>query len=92
MNCELCQAEGPLIATPLSPKVDEIMNLCVLCAGHLEAPAGASLGHWRGLAEAIWSERPIVKAASYRVLNQLRDEGWPTEILEMAYLEESVKD
>ena len=92
MNCELCQAEGALTATPLPPHTDETMDLCGLCAAHLEAPAGAPQGHWRGLAEAIWSERPIVQAASYRVLNQLRDQGWPTEILEMAYLEEAVRD
>jgi protein PhnA len=81
-----------MVSVHLAPNALETMDLCALCAGHLEDPKGAPQGHWRALAESIWSERNIVQAASYRILSQLRDQGWPAEILEMAYLEESVKD
>lgn len=50
----------------------------------MEDPKTAPQGHWRALGESIWSERSIVQAASYRILNQIRSEGWPSEILEMA--------
>ncbi len=96
MSCELCAADGPFLLTPLAPKTsqdkDDLLQLCSNCATHLEQPKGISASHWRGLAEAIWSERPAVQAASYRILSQIREEGWPVEILDMAYLEEATKD
>ena len=41
---------------------------------------------WRCLNDAMWSEVPAVKVVAYRVLDQLKAEGWPNDLLEMIYL------
>ncbi len=42
--------------------------------------------------DAIWSEVDAVKVVAYRVLAQLKGEGWPNDLLEMMYMEDDVKD
>ena len=94
--CELCSVDGALQSIPLAPKtaqdVDYLLRLCSVCALNLDQPLEVEPIHWRGLAEAIWSERPVVQAASYRILHTLRDLGWTSDILDMVYLDEVVKD
>jgi protein PhnA len=36
----------------------------------------------------MWSEVPAVKVIAWRMLNRLRDEGWPQDLLDMLYLDE----
>ncbi|NJC26623.1 alkylphosphonate utilization protein [Neolewinella antarctica] len=43
---------------------------------------------WRCLNDAMWSENDAVKVVSYRMLHQLKAEGWPQDLLDMIYLEE----
>ena len=43
---------------------------------------------WRCLNDSMWSEVPAVKVISYRMLNQLKQEGWPNDLLEMIYLDD----
>lgn len=43
---------------------------------------------WRCLNDAMWSEVPAVKVIAYRMLHQLKEEGWPNDLLEMIYLDD----
>ncbi len=44
---------------------------------------------WRCLNDSMWSEVEAVKVVAYRTLQQLRAEGWPQDLLDMMYLDES---
>lgn len=44
--------------------------------------------HWRCLNDSMWSEVPAVKVIAYRMLNRLKAEGWPMDLLDMLYLDE----
>lgn len=46
--------------------------------------------HWRCLNDAMWSEVDAVKVIAYRMLHQLKGEGWPMDLLDMIYLDEDV--
>lgn len=43
---------------------------------------------WRCLNDSMWSEVPAVKVLAYRMLNELKQEGWPNDLLEMIYLDD----
>jgi len=47
--------------------------------------------HWRCLNDTMWSEIPAIQAMSWRMLDRLRDEGWPNDLLDMLYIEDDVK-
>jgi protein PhnA len=36
----------------------------------------------------MWNESDAVKVVAYRMLHQLKGEGWPSDLLDMMYLEE----
>ena len=36
----------------------------------------------------MWSETDAVKVIAYRMLHQLKAEGWPNDLLEMMYLDD----
>jgi protein PhnA len=36
----------------------------------------------------MWSEVPAVKVVAWRMLDRLRTEGWPQDLLDMMYLDE----
>lgn len=38
----------------------------------------------------MWSTEPAVQIVAWRVLNGLRHEGWPQDLLDMLYLEDDV--
>lgn len=56
----------------------------------LENPDTMVPNQWRFLNETIWSTVPAVQVVSWRALQVLKNEGWVTDILDMAYLEEDV--
>jgi len=43
---------------------------------------------WRCLNESMWSEVPAVQVMAWRILNRLKPEGWPQDLLDMLYLDE----
>jgi protein PhnA len=56
----------------------------------LEGTAEVSPNDWRCLNDSMWSETEAVKVIAYRMLHQLRGEGWPRELLDMMYLEDEI--
>ena len=43
---------------------------------------------WRCLNDSMWSEVPAVKVLAWRMLDRLKGEGWPADLLEMLYLDD----
>ena len=94
--CELCLAKSELTQEAVEPTKsrggDDYVYVCITCSSQIQDPKEMDPNHWRCLNEAIWSEVAAVKVVAFRVLSQLKDEGWTNDLLEMMYLEDEVKD
>ena len=87
-TCELCGATENLAVYKVTPKEDEAILVCETCLHQLDNLDDVDPNHWRCLNESMWSPVPAVQVISWRMLNQLRGEGWPVELLDMMYLDE----
>ncbi len=91
-KCELCATTGGLkiYIVPLSSNeiLDDSLYLCDTCIEQIEEPDKVDVNHWRCLNDCMWSEIPIVQVMAWRMLNRLRSEGWPQDLLDMLYLDE----
>lgn len=90
--CEICTAENPTVSYLVAPKqggnAGEFAYICNTCADQLEGKVDVDPNHWRCLNDAMWSEVDAVKVIAYRMLNQLKGEGWPVDLLDMIYLDD----
>lgn len=91
LKCELCNAENGLNAFKVAPKsglaVDDQIYICSTCAVQMSKDADLDVNHWRCLNESMWSEVSAVKVVAWRMLNNLSDEAWARDALDMIYLE-----
>lgn len=91
-QCEICGANDKLsilnVALVQSKNADENANVCSTCKDQIENPDTMDANHWRCLNDSMWSEVPAVKVISWRMLNRLKGEGWPVDLLEMMYLDD----
>ncbi len=91
-HCELCNSTDPLTSFTVAPKqgtnADEMIHICSTCADQLSGNVDVVPNHWRCLNDSMWSEVEAVKVVAWRMLNQLKAEGWPNDLLEMIYLED----
>lgn len=91
-KCELCGREENLgiYQVPNSPgNVDESSILiCETCKEQIEDPEKVDPNHWRCLNDSMWSTVPAVQVMAWRMLNGLKAEGWPQDLLDMMYLDE----
>lgn len=94
-SCELCKSLEELNVYVIPPKegktADECAYLCDTCITQIENPEKTDGKHWRILGDTMWSEVPAVQVLAYRMLNRLRAEGWPLNLLDMLYLDEDTK-
>ncbi|MCH2230205.1 MAG: PhnA domain-containing protein [Crocinitomicaceae bacterium] len=94
-NCELCGLNEDLNLFIVSPKsgnlIEECIHICNTCYDQLGDKKDLDPNHWRCLNESMWSEIDAVKVVTYRVLHELKHEGWPTDLIEMFYMEEDVE-
>jgi len=94
-KCELCAATKDLSVyeVPNSPSntADESVFLCATCQEQIEDDSKTDANHWRCLNDSMWSQVPAVQVMAFRMLNRLRGEGWPQDLLDMMYLEDDVK-
>ncbi|MGB5981175.1 MAG: PhnA domain-containing protein [Nonlabens sp.] len=91
-HCELCAAPKNLLIyeVPESPpdfKETSILT-CTTCYDQLTGNEELEPNHWRCLNDSMWSTVPAVKVVAYRVLHELKNEGWPNDLLDMIYMEE----
>ena len=90
-KCELCGSENDLKAFDVSPKggnVDGAILTCGTCYEQLSDDSKIDANHWRCLNDSMWSTVPAVQVVAYRMLNQIKSEGWPQDMLDMMYMEE----
>ncbi|PCI34521.1 MAG: PhnA protein [Alphaproteobacteria bacterium] len=97
-KCELCGAtetQGESLAVfdvpPTSDgSADQAVLLCGTCRTQIEDPAQVDTNHWRCLNDSMWTPVPAVQVMAWRMLDRLRGEGWPQDLLDMLYLEDEV--
>ena len=94
-QCELCTSKDDLniYAVPDSPAgVEQHILICETCKTQIEDPEKVEPNHWRCLNDSMWSPVPAVQVMAWRMLNRLKSEGWPQDLLDMMYMEEDVKE
>jgi len=87
--CELCGSSEGLTAFSVAPKDEEIV-VCETCSTQLNDASKVDSNHWRCLNDSMWSVEPAVQVVVYRMLNQLKGEGWPQDLLDQIYMEPEV--
>ena len=90
-KCELCGSDSDLQPFDVAPKggsADEAILTCGTCFEQLNDASKVDANHWRCLNESMWSTVPAVQVVAYRMLNQLKTEGWPQDLLDMMYLDD----
>jgi protein PhnA len=90
-KCELCGSENGVVPFGVTPKegdLDGSVNTCETCNEQLNDESKVDANHWRCLNDSMWSTVPAVQVVAFRMLNQLKAEGWPQDLLEMMYMEE----
>ncbi|PKA82571.1 phosphonoacetate hydrolase [Ulvibacter sp. MAR_2010_11] len=95
-KCELCSSAENLSVyeVPASPKSGEEAGIlvCKICLEQIEDPEKRDPNHWRCLNDSMWSTVPAVQVTAWRMLQRLKAEGWPQDLLDMMYMEEDVKE
>ncbi len=91
-KCELCGATEDLAVFSVPPSsdnsVDQSVLLCDTCRNQIDNPEQMDANHWRCLNDSMWSQVPAVQVLAWRMLNRLRGEGWPQDLLDMMYLDD----
>lgn len=94
-KCELCGATEALAAFSVPPASDDSLDqsalLCETCRTQIENPEQVDPNHWRCLNDSMWSQVPAVQVLAWRMLNRLRAEGWPQDLLDMMYLDDDTR-
>jgi len=90
--CELCKNTEGLAPYNLPPSTSETIEntvlLCSVCRNQIENPETMDINHWRCVNDSMWSEHKPVQILVWRLLQKLRNEGWPQDLLDMMYLDE----
>jgi protein PhnA len=93
-KCELCNSVEDLVVYQVPPvektTTDNCIIVCSVCKGQIEQPDTMEANHWRCLNESVWSTVPAVQVMAWRMLNRLKHESWPQDMLEMMYLDEEI--
>jgi protein PhnA len=90
-TCELCNGTGSLQVyevPPASTSSDKSILVCHTCFEQINDPSKIDANHWRCLNNSIWSAIPAVQVMAWRLLNLLKHEGWPQDLLDTVYLDD----
>lgn len=94
--CELCNGTDSLqvFEVPDSPTSGEeaAVLVCATCLEQIQEEEKRDPNHWRCLNDSMWSTVPAVQVMAWRMLQRLKNEGWPQDLLDMMYMEEDVKE
>ena len=95
-KCELCGSEENLgvFEIPNSPAggIDAAIYICNVCNEQIEDSEKIEANHWRCLNDSMWSTVPAVQVMAWRMLNRLKAEGWPQDLLDMMYLDDETAE
>ncbi|TXD83646.1 PhnA protein [Subsaximicrobium wynnwilliamsii] len=90
--CELCASKENLSQYTIPPSLNEnVANdllVCKTCRDQIEVNTAMDPNHWRCLNDSMWSEHVAVQIMAWRMLQRLRNEGWPKDLLDMMYLDD----
>ncbi|SDR86144.1 phosphonoacetate hydrolase [Formosa sp. Hel1_31_208] len=91
-TCELCGSKQDLKQYTIPPSLNEnVANdllVCSTCLDQIEGTSEMNTNHWRCLNDSMWSEHVAVQIMAWRMLQRLRNEGWPKDLLDMMYLDD----
>lgn len=91
-QCELCSNSENIQVYQVLPTQkggeDGGLMACTICVNQIDNPEATDANHWRCLNDSMWSEVPAVQAMAWRMLNRLRSEVWPVDLLDMLYLDD----
>lgn len=93
-QCEFCGSTEQLSVyqvpdTPASvDKEEAAVYACGTCVSQFD-DENRDVHHWRCLNDCMWSTVPAVQVMSWRMLHRLKGEGWPQDLLDMLYLDET---
>jgi protein PhnA len=91
-KCELCTSEDNLGVFVVAPKdgtyAEECIMICGNCNEQMTDSDKVNANHWRCLNDSMWSEVPAVQVVAWRMLDQLKGEGWTQDLLDMMYLDD----
>ena len=90
-SCELCKNTESLsvfMVPPTSKSIEESLYACGICVEQMNDSDKIDPNHWRCLNDSMWSEHKAVQVMAWRMLNRLKSEGWPQDLLDMMYLDE----
>jgi len=91
-TCELCTSTENLkpynIPPSLNENVDNSLLVCNTCLSQIEENSEMDPNYWRCLNDSMWSEHVAVQIMAWRMLQRLRNEGWPKNLLDMMYLDD----
>ena len=77
---------------PPSPRCYHTASLCgstiVIFGGRNKRGMCQPAAFLLDVSTKMWSEVPAVKVVAWRMLDRLRTEGWPQDLLDMMYLDE----
>ncbi len=94
-KCELCTANEHLSVyeVPSSPKggLEASILACHTCISQFDDVDTRDANHWRCLNDSMWSTVPAVQVMAWRMLQRLKAEGWPQDLLDMMYLDEEMQ-
>lgn len=90
-KCELCSSSDDLkiyLTKEEAMSVDNSVLVCTTCKNQIENVTTTDPNHWRCLSDSMWNENKPVQVVAWRMLNRLRAEGWPQDLLDMMYLDD----
>ena len=91
-TCELCSSNQELRQYTIPPSLNEnVANdllVCKTCLDQINGVTEMDPNHWRCLNDSMWSEHVAVQIMAWRMLQRLRSEGWPKDLLDMMYLDD----
>jgi len=93
--CELCNAGNDLSVVELAGGPggeDSALLACITCSGQWTNPDSMVANHWRCLNDSMWSPVPAVQVVAWQMLNRLKGEGWPMDLIDMMYMEEGTRN
>ncbi len=93
--CELCSGTSELQAFEVShipgEGAENHIYSCLTCLNQINEDEPMNPNHWRCLNDSMWSPTPAVQVVAWRILNRIKGEGWPSDLLDMMYMEDQTR-
>lgn len=90
--CELCSGTNNLKPFEVwqmpGEGAENHVLTCEICLSQINREAEMDLNHLRCLNDSMWSPAPAVQIVVWRLLNRIKGEGWPSDLLDMMYMED----